>query len=70
MKEYDCEALEYPVVAVTLKLLDVPTVGIPVNRPLAFNVRPAGRSVDEYDWMTRPLVVETITNRKGVIALF
>jgi hypothetical protein len=45
----------YPVVAVTVNVPPVETVGVPVINPDGLSVRPAGIFVDEKDWIARPL---------------
>ena len=49
----------YPVVAVTVKVEPIESVGVPVISPEGLSVRPAGMFVDEKDWIVRPLAVVT-----------
>jgi hypothetical protein len=47
--EYGCVKIEYPVVAITVNVPLVDTVGVPERTPAGFSTNPAGRVVDEYD---------------------
>ena len=61
---YDCDAVGgdwYPVLAVTVNVPPVASVGAPEINPDGFRMRPAGMFVELKDWVVRPLTVVTLS---------